>query len=183
MIRRFIASAFILCLFSGIALAQKISVDKIDKFSKSHIIETKSEVLWKPKPFTKEHKIIEVTLRWVDGEWVLPTLISIDDVLKYEEGDGMTLLLDNGETIVLETIYTGISGPSYTGHLQGAVDMLKTFSTVFNISTDQIELLKQHNVTDVRISALGKYYDLELSDKNKNLLSRMITLIENKLIQ
>lgn len=169
---------FLLILIPILGYGQKIKENKIDKFTGQHIISTSMEVLWKPKPFTREHKIIEFKLRWVNGEWMMPTLISVDEILKYEEGDGLILLLDNGETIILETLYTGVSSPNYEGNLQGAVNMLKTFNTVFQLSPEDIEKLKKYKITDVRISALGTNIDLEIQGKNQELVMKMIDLIE-----
>lgn len=156
---------------SGI-FAQKIKTKEIDKFTKSEIIETSLETLFQVNYGSGWTHRFNITLRRVNGSFVMPTYILLPDMVKYTEGDGVILLLDNGETLFLETLYTGISSRNSTNTGYG-------FSTVFELSQEEIELLKHNKVTDIRVRYFGGSYDKEIKNKKQTLIIDMLRLFDN----
>lgn len=161
------------------AMAQKIDKNEIDKFTKQHLVETKMETLAKFnkwKSLKADNTKLNISVRFCDGEWFFPALIVLDECKKVTEGDGVLFLLDNGETIVSITAYTGIfkSSNEPGSHLW-------TFNTVLYIDQEDINKLKNGKITDIRISVLGQNYDLPVDEGKQDLIGRMITLIESKL--
>ena len=81
------------------------------------------------------------------------------DIKKYTKNDGVTFLLENGETVFLKTNYTGIGSESFSNGYY--------FRTSFIISNDDIIRLKRYKITDVRISFLGEHFDKEINEKTR----------------
>ena len=167
---------FLIAMFSTFALssiyAQKIKVNEVDKFTKSEIIETSSEYLFRVNYGSGWTHRFDFVLRRVNGAFVMAADIMLPEMVKYTEDDGITILLDNGQTLFLETLYTGISSVNTTGT---GYD----FSTVFELSQEEVELLKNHKVTDIRIHYLGNSYDKEIKDKKQSLIINMLGLFDN----
>ena len=166
----------LVAMFSTFALssifAQKIKTKEIDKFTKSEIIETSSEYLFRVNYGSGWTHRFDFILRRVNGSFVMATEILLPDMVKYTEGDGVTFLLDNGETLFLETLYTGISSSNST-------NTGYSFSTVFELSQEEVELLKNNKVTDIRVQYFGGAYDKEIKDKKQMLIIDMLRLFEN----
>lgn len=161
-------SCFLL-LCSMFVLAQKIQTRKIDKFTKNEIIETTVESLYSIN-FMGSGWIykFDFQIRKVNDVYVIPADILMEDIVKYTDDDGITFLLENGETIFLKTGYTGIgSKPFSKGYY---------FSTVFHLSNSDVEKLQTFKVTDVRISYLGGSYDRKLKKKKQELIMNMLSL-------
>jgi chromosome segregation and condensation protein ScpB len=88
---------------------------------------------------------------------------------KYDENSGIVLLLDNGEQLFLETLYTGLGSTMY-----GSGSFI--FSTVFELSNEEVEILKVHKITDIRIKYFGGHYDKSLKSNKQVLIMKMLNL-------
>ncbi len=99
--------------------------------------------------------------------------IMLPEMVKYSEGDGIILLLENSDAIRLESSYTGLSSKS-AGSNRGYV-----FETVFMLTDEQVQLLKQYNVTDIRINYFDGSYDREIKDEKRTLIRTMLKLFDN----
>lgn len=171
--------AIIIFLLPIMAMAQKIEKNEIDKFTKQRLVETKMETLAKFnkwKSFKADNTRLNIGVRFCNGEWLFPALIILDDCEKVIEGNGVLFLLDNGETIISTTAYTGIFESS-----QEPGSHLWMFNTVLYIDQDDVDKLRNYKITDIRISVLGKNYDLPVDEGKQDLINRMINLIESKL--
>lgn len=107
--------AIMLMLLPMLAWGQKIARQEVDKFTKQSVIETSSEKIAdfnKWKSLIPDPSEVVVSIRNVDGAWIMPTSIRLDEIQKYTEEDGITLLLENDATIILKTLYTGIGAES-----------------------------------------------------------------------
>lgn len=162
-------------------VAQKIEKNEVDKFTKQHIVETKQEELIKRNKWKNQWQRILITIRNVNGEWVMPTFIELNEIEKYDEGSTISLLLDNGDTIILESLYTGIGAEDCPIGIGGINSHVHGFSTVFNLSNANIDMLREHTVTDVRVSPLGKNYDFVVGEKEQSLIMRSIRKIDDLL--
>ena len=150
--------------------AQKIKTDKYDKFAKSRVIQTKTERLHK-NPFPK-HNLVDMSVRLTGDNWSFPTLLTFDSKEKLIEGNGITLLLDNGDTVKFNTEYTGITEKS---------SIVYKFNTVLMLDDSvDIEKLKNHSVTDIRVSTMSSHYDIEVGEKKEDLLKDMINLVVSR---
>lgn len=171
----------LLCMIFALgANSQKIKECKIDKFTKQQIIQTSQEVLINRNKWKGSWDRVLISLKNVDGSWVMPAFIELKNIEKYDEGSNMVLLLDNEEIISLQSIYTGIGSEECHIGIGGVNSNVHGFSTVFRLTPEEIELLRLHKVTDVRITPLGSIYDFEVGKKEQDLIQRMINLIDDK---
>lgn len=154
------------------ASAQKIIKNKVDKFTKQKVVETSKETLYSVNLlYTGLTDRFECALRKVDGEYILVANILTQDIHKYTEDSGITLLLDNDKAISLRTAYTGIGAPFAKGY---------RFKTIFYLSESDVENLMNHKVVSIRISYLGGYYDKDLSPKKQSIIMKMVSLLEKE---
>lgn len=153
--------------------AQKIKKNEIDRFTNTKVIETSTERLYsKTFMLSGFSDILECCVRKTGDSYTMPTNILTPDVVKFTENDGIIILLDNKETVILKTSYTGISGqPWAKGYW---------FETCFELTPDQIEILKNNKVVAIRVSYLGGYYDYDVKGKNQSKISKMIKLVESE---
>ena len=166
-----LTSMLFICITS--ASAQKIAKKEVDKFTKKEIIETSYEKLYKQNLMMSGYtNIFECAIRKVDGAYVMPANILTRDVEKYTEESGVTFLLDNDETVELLTAYTGVSGESYANGYM--------FNTLFRLSSDDVQKLKNNKVVAIRVSYLGGYYDHDVKGKNQEFISKMIKLVDGE---
>jgi hypothetical protein len=164
-------TVLILLLGATYSFAQKIKKREIDKFTKSEIIETSGETLYSVYITGIGYgERFEFQIIKVNGEYAMPANIFRGEVVKYVEGDGVTFLLENGETVDLISSYTGVGG--------SRLGKAYYFQTSFNIPAEAVEKLKNHKVTDVRIRYMGGSYDRELKPKKQQLIMKMLKLLE-----
>lgn len=160
------------CLISTLLSAQKIKKNEIDKFTKSEIIETSSETLF-TQTKAREYFKFEFNIKKTNEKYTLGANIYLGTIEKYDENSGVSLLLDNGEQLYLETLYTGLGSTMYSS---GSF----IFSTVFELSNEEVEMLKAHKITDIRIKYLGGHYDRSLKSKKQELIMKMLNLVDNE---
>ena len=159
-----------LCIFYlGNSYAQKLSINKVDKFSKEVQQETTLETLFSTNLLgTGFVYRFEFSLRKTGDKWNMPANILLKDVEKYDDDSGIILLLSNDETIILKTLYTGIGIKEFgNGHL---------FETCFSLSDEDISKLSKNDIKAIRIMYLGGSYDKELKGKKQGLVRSMLNL-------
>lgn len=170
---RFLLITLILATASISSFSQKINKDEIDKFTKQRIIETTSEAMYKQNYMASGYtNIFSCAIRKINDTYEMPANILTKEVEKYTNGDGVTFLLDNDETVFLPSSYTGLSGKKYA---QGY-----WFETCYPINSDQAELLKKHKITSIRITYLGGHYDHDVKGKDQNKIIKMFELVDRK---
>lgn len=170
-----------LFLFPIMSWGQKIKEDTKDKFTGQHLVSTSQEALIKRNKWKNQWQQVLISLRNIDGNWTMPTFFELNDVEKYDENSQLLLLLNNGKTIILNTLYTGIGNEDCPIGIGGVNTNVHGFSTVFNLSNEDIDKLRNNYITDVRVSPLGHNYDFVVDKKEQELLKRMISLIDNKI--
>ena len=168
-----------LLLFPMVTMAQRIEKNEIDKFTKQHVVETSQEELIKRNKWKNRWERVLVALRNVNGEWVLPAFIELGEIEKYDENSTMSWLLDNGEVVILKSFYTGIGSEDCPIGIGGINHNVHGFTTVFNLSDADIEMLRKHTISDVRVSPLGKNYDFVVGKDDSDLIMRMIKVVDN----
>lgn len=169
----------LLMMFPMVMWGQKIIKNDIDKFTKQVIIETSSEKIAdynKWKSLSPDPSEVLVSIRNVNGTWVMPASIRLDEVQKYTEEDGITLLLENDATIVLKTLYTGIGGESV-----GLSSSKHAFNTAFELIDDDVNNLRTNKIIAVRVNFLGGHKDFECNKSKGEKVMKMIKLIDNAL--
>ena len=159
----------ILGLFPTLCFSQKIKKHEIDKFTKSEIMETSTETLYKTYLIAMNHKF-DFCIRKVGDTFSMPADILMDDIVKYSEDDGVSFLLDNDEVVMLATNYSGIGAEKFG---QGY-----WFHTSFDMTAEDVEKLKNHKVLSVRITYLGGYYDKDLKGGKQVLIQKMLELFD-----
>lgn len=168
---RLLFTALLLLFGVTLSFAQKIKKREIDKFTKSEIIETSTESLYSVNFMgTGWCEKFDFQIRRVNGAYAMPANILRKEIVKYQEGDGVTFLLDNGETIELVTNYTGVGASAFAKGYY--------FETSFTIPDEAVEKLKAHKITDVRIRYMGGTYDKELKSKKQVLIMKMLKLFD-----
>lgn len=173
--------AMMLMLLPTLAWGQKIAKHEVDKFTKQVVIETSSEKIAdynKWKSLLPDPSEVFVSIRNVDGTWVMPASIRLDEVQKYTEEDGLTLLLENDATIILKTLYTGIGGESV-----GLSNNKHAFNTAFELTDDDVNNLRANKITAVRVNFLGGHKDFECNKSKGEKVMKMIKLVDDALPQ
>lgn len=165
---------FVLFVFCTITVsAQKITKNEVDKFTKSQVVETSMESLYSVNLLgTGYCNKFEFCIRKTDTIYTMPANILMKEIVKYTENDGVTFLLDNDDVVSLKTNFTGIGGESWAKGYW--------FRTSFILSESDVNKLKEHKVTAIRINYLDGHYDKELKGKKQELIRNSILLIENK---
>lgn len=161
------------CFLVSASFAQKIKKSEVDKFSKTRIIETSMESLYSVN-FMASGFIykFDFCIRKAGDSYVMPANILLKEIEKYDEDSGVTFLLDNDDTVVLKTNFTGIGGEKFgNGYF---------FETSFNISDVDVQKLREHKITNVRVSYLGGHYDRELKSKKQELVMKCIQLVDKE---
>lgn len=101
--------------------------------------------------------------------------IGLAEVEKYVDGSGITFLLDNGESVVLNSSYTGIGAER--DPLDGDTHF---FNTTLMLSDSDVDILSSHRITDVRIRYLGGTTDMSVAEKRQDMLMTMFKVIEGQ---
>ena len=130
---------------------------EIDKFTKSEIMETSTETLYKTYYIQIDHKF-DFCIRKVDDTFSMPADILMDDMVKYTENDG---------------VFSAWNGQSPEKFGQGY-----WFHTSFDMTAADVEKLKNHKVLSVRITYLGGYYDKDLKGGKQVLIQKMLRLFD-----
>lgn len=167
-----------LVMLPMISWGQKIYKNEVDKFTKVYVVETTREKIAdfnKWKALFPDPSSVFARVRNVNGVWRLPATIRLEEIEKYDEDSGLTLLLDNDSIIVLSSLYTGI-GADHVGDTYG-------FSTCFELSEEDVETLRNHIVTDIRVNYLGGYKDFKCDRSKGDKLMKMIKLIDETIAQ
>lgn len=164
-----------------LASGQKIVKRETDKFTGQHVISTSQEAIVKRNKWKNEWQQVLVSIRCVNGEWVMPAFIELNDIEKYDRNSQIILLLENGEKVISPSLYTGIGAEDCPIGIGGVSSRVHGFSTVFPLAESDVELLRKHSITDIRISPLGCNYDFEIGDKEQGLIKRMIKLVDDAL--
>lgn len=159
--------------------AQKIVKNEVDKFTKQSVIETSCEKIAdfnKWKKFIPDSSEVLVSIRNVDGTWIMPASIRLDEVQKYTEEDGITLLLENEVTIILKTLYTGIGGEN-----AGLSINKHAFNTAFELTENDVSNLRTNKITSVRVYFLGGHKDIDCRKSQGEKVMKMIKLVDDAL--
>jgi hypothetical protein len=149
------------------SFAQKIVKHEYDRFTKDTITETSSvkliNVFGKISPSVFNCQIRKIG----DNIYSMPATIKLDKgSFKITEDDGVYFLLENDETIILRTAYTGI------GTLRG-------FSTVYTLSLEDVEKLRQYRIVAIRITYIDGYYDHDIKPENQGKVMKMLQLVDS----
>lgn len=159
---------FVLLCYTS--FSQRIVKKEVDKFTGNEIIETSSK--WLFNSMDAINGGLKFSIRKVNNSYSMPARVVYGSAFKFTEEDGeIIFLLSNKETVTLKSAYTGISSLTSSSNIWG-------FSTVFLISEEDVEKLKQYDVTDVRINFFGKRCDREIKESKRDLVKRMLKLFE-----
>lgn len=152
--------------------AQKISKKEVDKFTGVETWETSSETMYSGFFVSYLANQFKFMIRRVGNDaYSMPANVMMQDIFKFTEDSNVTLLLENKETVKLETIYTGVAEAT-------ANYKAYEFNTVFQMTESDVEKLKNHDVTDIRISYFGGHYDRALKENKRGLIKKMLKLFE-----
>ena len=169
----------LLVLFAahGCALTKasvRIAKNETDKFNGTKVVETRAEQLcFKNTNLNTQFHTIYLCLRKVNDSYVMPVSIALPEIEKYVDNSGVTFLLKNGQTVVLNTSYTGLGAER--DPLGGDSHY---FSTVLHLSDSDVNLLSTFGVTDVRIRYLGGVCDMSVHENRQDLIIQMFKAIE-----
>lgn len=171
----------LLIILPIIANGQKIAKNEIDKFTKQHILETDQEALVKRNKWKNQWQRVLVSIRNVDGEWFMPAFIELEEIENYDSNSQVVLLLDNDEPLILQSLFSGIGAEDCPIGIGGVNPHVHGFSTILPLTEVDVNLLRNHAITDVRVSPLGANHDFEVGKKEMDIIQRMIKLIDDKL--
>ena len=152
--------------------SQEIRKVEVDKFSKKEKIETSTEKLFvglMPFSLATGSKFEFYISRYGETYRIFANIM-LPEMVKYSDGDGIDLLLANGDVVSLLSEYKGLSSKK-VGDNRGYV-----FETVFILSDEDVNLLKQNHVTDIRIRHFDSYTDKEIKEDKRGLIKTMLNL-------
>lgn len=172
----------LLCIFTSCIWAQKIEVNKLDKFTNKQEIRISSELLYRHVDVSGISAILDTRFISSDSNIGLICDIIFHNIVKYGDGDGISLLLDDGQPPMdLISSYTGIGSKNYEVMGFGGIKRGYSFSTLFILTNEQLQRLSEYNVTDVRVRYLGGTYDSEVSKKAQKKFKKAAGLLLNTL--
>ncbi len=163
----------VVCFLATASYAQKIKKSEVDKFTKTKLVETSVESLYSVN-FMASGFIykFDFCIRKSGDSYVMPANILLRDIEKYDENSGVTFLLDNDDTVVLKTNFTGVGAEKFgNGYF---------FNTSFDLNDSDVQKLREHKITNVRVSYLGGHYDRELKSKKQELVMKCIQLVDKE---
>jgi hypothetical protein len=160
----YIAMAILSC---NLAMGQKITKHEVDRFTKATVIETSAIKMYNKFGMMRPY-MFKCFIRKYNDSYVMPTILMFDgmNVYKFTEDNGAYFLLDNGESIFLQTTYTGLTDKG-------------EFSTVFNLSPENVALLRTNKVVAIRITYLGGSYEHDVDEKNQDKIIEMLKLVDS----
>ena len=170
--KRFLLIISMLLITNASLNAQSIKKNEVDKFTGAKIVETSSKTLYSqnsPLMTGYTHKF-DFAIRKVNDSYAIVANILMNDIVKYTGDDGVIFLLENNEKVSLKTTYTGVGSDAFANGYY--------FSTVFNVSAEDIALLKKYKITDVRVTYFGGHYDKTISENKRNLMQKMLRLFD-----
>lgn len=168
---------------SSLAYGQKIKENTVDKFTGQKTVCTTQEALAKRNKWKNEWQQVLVSVRKVDNEWAMPAFIELEDIEKYDDDSQMILLLSNGDKITMRTLYTGIGAEDCPIGIGGVNPHVHGFSTVFPMSESDVCLLRQNDISDIRITTLGASHDFPIGKKEQSVVKKMIELIDKSSVK
>lgn len=170
---------FLFILICGFALnvsAQKIKEREIDKFTKLENVSTSVESLYTRPTFlgSGTYKFEFYIRKQGEASYTIFAKISTPECEKYSDNSGVSFLLSNGDVVKLQTSYTGVSALSYVS----STSKIYTFETAFILSKEDVNKLKEFDITDVRVTTIDSYHDQELKSKKRSLIKRMLIMLD-----
>lgn len=170
-----------LMLLPIVAWGQKIKENSVDKFTGQNVVCTTQEALAKRNKWKNQWQQVLVSVRNVNNEWTIPAFIELYEIEKYDENSQLIILLSNGDKVILPSLYTGIGSEDCPIGIGGINSNVHGFSTVFPLSKSDVDLLRENDITDVRVTTLGANHDFAINKKEQGIVKRMIKLIDDAL--
>lgn len=170
--KQIIAILFLLSAIVSVN-AQRIEIREIDKFTKSEVVETSTEFLYRKYLMGVGYSnMFSCCIRKVNGEYSMPATILMNDVVKYDERSGVIFLLSNDETITLTTEFIGVGAEAF--------GKAYLFHTAFRLTADDVNKLKNSNIVSIRVLYLGGYFDQDVKEKKQGLVANMLRLVDGE---
>jgi hypothetical protein len=162
---------FILLALPFIAFPQKIKVSEYDQFLKQRRIETSTSILKSTVStglsicFKSMGNTYTVLL---SGHGAAASTIGLDDQTIF--------LLDNDSTVIIKP--TGVQAYDI-----GVGDKKNTYRHEYYISLGGLEALSRHNVKGIRKYIFQGHVNIDLAQKNRDLVKKLSTVFLNELIK
>jgi len=156
--------------------AQKIEENKIDEFTKHHILRTSWEFLSHAGGFYTHVRIsnIEKTY-YLDFKW-----IHDGEVDAIPEGSKMMLKMDNDSIVTLTTLQSAVSCRG-CGAVGFAGSTGYGYELTFVIDEKALDELDRSTIKKIRIYTPDGYVEHEIKGKNSSLVVNELALIHNSL--
>jgi len=163
-----------------VASAQKIKENKYDKFTKAHIINTSYEKVVSDKSVLgsaggRLMKNVWVAFKGIDGTPFLCVKWCANEILSVAQGAELVLIDGEGETHTFKNIKTTVSGKG-----EGTVGAYGSALYGLNLFyTGDFSVFEGGRVfTDIRLYTSDGYIDFTISDKKKDMFSKLYTLFD-----
>jgi len=161
---------FLIAILPLIGFAQSIKVDKIDEFTKHHVIESSWFTI--KSNFGKEYKC---KLSKIDSDkitLVLKMVTTGSMVYSINAGDELMLKLDNDSIVTLHCLEYVISSMSHSGSITSTFSQQR-YSLYYN----DIKQILEHKVFKFRVYTSEGYIEIDiLNEDNQIKLSNAIKL-------
>lgn len=166
----------------GAVSAQKIKENKIDKFSKAHIINTSYEKIVSDKSVLgsmngRLMKNVWVAFKGIDGTPFLCVKWCCNDILSVAQGDELVLVDSDGNTHNFRNIKATVSGKG-----EGTVGAYGSALYGLNLFyTGNFEALAGKSFTDMRIATTDGNADFTISEKKQDMIAKLYALFAAEL--
>ena len=157
----------------GGAYAQKITVNKVDKFTKKHVIQTSFEKISSDRSFTGNMgssimKNVWLSFRSVGGKDYLRVKWCSNATVALSENADIILLDDSGETYTFNSCEFTVSGKG-----EGTVGFIGSEMYGLDIyTTGNCAAIKGKTLTDMRIHTTDGYIDFPLNKKSGKIIAK-----------
>lgn len=157
--------------------AQKVQLNEIDKFTGTHTISITPELIYLHGNGEFITETLALQFVAVDKEISLTGTIGFNDVVKYKNGDGISLLFKGGKVIDLTCTRYGVGNERYMTITDDYFCPVNYFKTTFNLTREELEYISQNKLTDIRVKHADGNFDTKIRSANAKRLRKAAKLL------
>lgn len=159
---------FIVFMFPGFTgTAQKLKINKYDKFLKKQVKET----TWF-RLDVKFSELLAARLKKIDSNSYIELSMSFHGAFHVNEGNTAIFLLDDESTITLACVRGGVSDYNYNKYAS-----YWNGKFLYAITQDELEQFQKHILKGVRTAMGDEYMEWAVKEKHAKMLQRAVELL------
>ena len=179
--KRFVLLLVAVCCIGPMS-AQKIKENKIDKFTKAHIINTSYEKIVADKSILgstggRIMKNVWIAFKGIDGTPFLCLKWCCNEILSVARGAELILVDSESNTYIFKNIKATVSGKG-----EGTVGAYGSALYGLNlVYTGDFASLEGKTFTDLRLVTTDGSIDFTISEKRQNMIAKLYTLFDEEM--